>query len=819
MIYPQDFESKIGFDSVRESLVSMCESRMAKDCVAEMCFQTSFDEIYRLLSQVDEMTRILSSGVGLPLDGIYDVAEYLSEIRAVSSYMSAEKLYRLMLMLCEIDSVADFFSRQKDEAGAFRYPVLSREFCDLVRFPDIIADISKAINKFGEIKDNASPELADIRRRISDANGSMARAMRRVMDRAVAAGFVEKGAAPSMRDGRMVIPVNSFNKREINGIVHDISATGKTVFIEPAEVVEAGNNLRELEMEERREIVAILMRLADNIRPEIDAVIEGVKALGTLDFIRAKARYAISVGGAMPAFEKEREIDWFHVVHPVLLMSLRQHGRMPVPLDIRLGGKQRILIISGPNAGGKSVCLKTVAIVQYMMQCGLLPTLYSNSHMGVFKSIFIDIGDEQSIENDLSTYSSHLRNMKYFVTRAGHDSLVLADEMGSGTEPHIGGALAQAIIHRLADSGCLGVVTTHYQNLKTFAESQEGLVNGAMLYDRQKLLPTFQLSIGNPGSSFAIDIARKTGLPADVIEEAQEIVGSEYVNMEKYLLDIARDRRYWANKRLSIKEKEHKLDNILDSYESKASDLKGQRAAILRQAREEAKEILAGANARIENAIHEIRKAEAEKERTREIRKQLRDYTAEVTSVSDEKNVPDALKPLKSRRRTQPKKDEDKKIAAKANIGVGDYVRMQDGGVIGKVLSINGKQAEVAFGALRTRVAIAKLIAAKAPAAKDRPVQIIGAGVSDESRNRQLNFSNEIDVRGMRTDEAIQAVTYFVDDAVQFNASKLRILHGTGHGILKTMIRQWLASNPNVASMCDEDVRFGGAGITVVELK
>jgi len=819
MIYPEEFESKIGFDIVRETIASLCESRMARECVASMKFSSSITEISRLLQQVSEMSAIMTSGVELPLDAIYDVADYLSEIRALSGYMSAEKVYKVMLMLRSIDSVSDFFSRQKEESGSWRYPALSREFSDLLRFPDIINEISRSVNKFGEIKDNASPELAEIRRKMAEANGSMARAMRRVMDRAVASGIVEKGSTPSMRDGRMVIPVNSFMKREINGIVHDVSASGKTVFIEPAEVVEAGNHLRELEMEERREIIVILMRLADYMRPHVDEIIDGVKSLGYLDFIRAKAKYAVSVDAQMPVVEKKREIDWFHALHPVLMASLRQQHREAVPLNIRLDDKHRILIISGPNAGGKSVCLKTVAIVQYMMQCGLLPTLYSNSHMGVFDSIFIDIGDEQSIENDLSTYSSHLRNMKYFVSHADKNTLVLADEMGSGTEPQIGGALAQAIIHKLTESGCLGVITTHYQNLKTFAESQEGLVNGAMLYDRQKLLPTFQLSIGNPGSSFAIDIARKIGLPASVIEEAQEIVGSDYVNMEKYLLDIARDRRYWANKRLSIKEKEHKLDNILDSYESKASDLKGQRAAILRDAREEAQRIIATANAKIENAIHDIKKAEAEKERTREIRRQIQEYKEELASDADDNKVPEALKISGIRRRKENKPKQRTQSECPTSIEVDSYVRMQEGGVVGKVLAINGKQAEVAFGALRTRVALSKLMPAKHPKETERPVQIVGAGVSEESRRRQLNFSNDIDVRGMRTDEAIQAVTYFIDDAVQFSVSKVRILHGTGHGILKTMIRQWLSSNPNVESMRDEDVRFGGAGITIVELK
>ncbi len=821
MIYPEDFESKIGFTAVREAVASLCESAMARERVSEMKFSNNRTLVINDLKLVDEMVGILNSGVSIPLDSIFDLNQYLSGIKAIAGYMSAEHLYQLMLMLRSIDNISDFLKKQKDpETGEFRYPYLSSEFSEVLSFPHIINEISRCINKFGEVKDNASPGLAEVRQKMKEANTAMTRTVRRVMEHAASEGIVEKGSAPSLREGRMVIPVNSHLKKSINGIIHDVSASGKTVFIEPAEVVELGNRMRELETEERHEIISILISIADMIRPEIDEVAFALKSLGFIDFVRAKAKYAISVNAQMPVIEKRREIDWFNALHPVLMRTLRSQNREAVPLDIHLDDKQRILIISGPNAGGKSVCLKTVAIVQYMMQSGLLPTLYANSHMGIFDDIFIDIGDEQSIENDLSTYSSHLRNMKFFVLNANRNSLVLADEMGSGTEPQIGGALAQAIIHRLAESHCLGVITTHYQNLKTFADSQEGLVNGAMLYDRQKLLPTFKLSIGNPGSSFAIDIARKIGLPKNVIDEANEIVGSDYVNMEKYLLDIARDKRYWANKRLSIKEKEHRLDNILDSYESKASDLKSQRAAILREAREEAKEILATANAKIENAIHDIRMVQAEKQKTKEIRRQLEDYKKSVQEGDRKDSLPPALNHTPKRKKSVKNPvSEIKPIAKESAISIDGYVRMQEGGVVGKVLSINGNVAEVAFGGLRTRVNIDKLISASKPKEPKGGINIVGAAVSDESRYRQLNFSNEIDVRGMRADEAIQAVTYFIDDALQFSASKVRILHGTGHGILKTMIRQWLNTNPNVAAVYDEDVRFGGAGISVVDLR
>jgi len=822
VIFPKDFENKTGFASLRQILIDKCDTRLGKEAAKDMEFSIVFEEIKRRLSCVAEMTSLLTSGMEMPEERIYDVVPWLSEIRVSGTFMKAEHLQKLSATISTMNSVGQFFARKEDDGGC-RFPYLSDEFSAMPAFPEIVREIDRCIDRFGNVRDNASPGLSDVRRAMLAASGSMQRAMRRVLDRAVAEGIVDKDATPSLRDGRMVIPVSSAMKRSLNGIVHDQSATGKTVFIEPAEVVAAGNRLRELEMDERREIAIVLTAITDSIRPYTREIADGCKILACLDFIKAKARFAIETGGEMPVLERKPEIDWFHALHPGLLLTLRGQGRDPVALDISLSKERRILIISGPNAGGKSVCLKTVAVVQYMMQCGMLPTLYSNSHMGVFDGIFIDIGDEQSIENDLSTYSSHLSNMKYFLTHSNAGTLILADEMGSGTEPQIGGALAQSILTDLGHSGCMGVVTTHYQNLKTFADSEEGFVNGAMLYDRQHLRPTFQLSIGNPGSSFALEIARNTGLPQNIIERARELVGSDYVNMDKYLLDIQRDRRYWANKRLGIKEKEHKLDKLLETYEGNASDLKSQRAAIIKAAREEAREILAGANAQIERSIHEIRKAEAEKERTRQIRRELEEYKQSLELDPDNEPMPEVLKPLRHKsRKTEAEKRSHKneRAAVKEVLGVGDYVRMSDGGVVGKILSISGKKAEVAFGAMRTVIELDKLRGAQKPKpAATETVMTVSASTSNESRERQLKFRNEIDVRGMRADEALQAVTYFLDDAVQFNASRLRILHGTGHGILKTLIRQQLKTNPNVADFRDEDVRFGGAGITVIDLE
>lgn len=825
MIYPKDFESKIGFDSIRSIIAGNCKSRLGKDEVRAMAFSSDFNVVLKSLRCVDEMMRIIKSQLPFPLGDMHDVLPYLLEIKAASSYMSADRLHKLRLTLTTMEEVAAFFRSEREEgSGLSKFPVLDAEFAGLELFPHLVSVISDSINKFGEVKDSASPELYDIRSKIRGAQGSMQRAMRRVMDNAIARGIIEKDSAPSIRDGRLVIPVTAGNKKEISGIVHDESASGKTVFIEPAEVVEAGNRLRQLELDEQREIITILMRIADTIRPHIESISESCVKLGKIDFIRAKALFAIDVDAQMPHIEKGIELEWYHAVHPGLLLSLRSHGRHAVPLNLTLDKGHRILIISGPNAGGKSVCLKTVAIVQYMLQCGVMPTLYYNSHCGIFRNIFIDIGDEQSFENDLSTYSSHLRNMKYFLNYADNRSLILADEMGSGTEPQIGGAMAQAILEKLGHTGCLGVVTTHYQNLKTFADSEPGFMNGAMQYDRVHLQPTFELVTGTPGSSFALDIASKIGLPKDVIESAKNIVGSDYVNLDKYVADIQRDRRYWANKRQNIKEKESKLDSLLENYEETAGDLKSQRRQIINDAKREAKEILASANAQIERTIREIRNAQAEKERTKQIRKELGEYTDSLVKDEDHVgNEPDALKPLKHKSKSSREKKKDVKVhesAAKKSVGVGDYVKMEGGSTIGLVLSISGKKAEVAFGGLRTFVGIDKLVSASKPkeSALTKTTSVSGS-TYEESRNRQLNFKNEIDVRGMRADEALQAVTYFLDDAVQFGAGRVRILHGTGHGILRTLIRQQLNANSSVAHFEDEDVRFGGAGITVVDLK
>lgn len=820
MIYPADFETKIGFDILRKLLKDNCLSPLGEARCEQMSFSSNFDNVRRLLSQTAEMLSLINGGQELPSSHFYDVTASLKSIQTQGNFLAPAELYRVRMSLQAIAQVRDFFARS-DSEGHSVAPVLSTLFADMALFPQLIQAIDKAVNKFGEVADNASPELYDIRRRIAASSASLSSLMQCIVSRGVAEGYLDKDTAPSMRDGRLVIPVSAAQKRSIPGIVHDESATGKTSYIEPAEVVEASNRLRELRESEKREVHRILVALADVLRPQVAAMLQSYSMLGVYDFIRAKALVAREFDANMPVLEKKPELDWYGAIHPVLEMSLRQQGRAVVPLTLRLDAEHRILIISGPNAGGKSVCLKTAGIVQYMLQCGMLPTMHANSHACVFNDILIDIGDEQSLENDLSTYSSHLRNMKVFLRNSSPRTFILIDEMGSGTEPQIGGALAQALLKQMNAAKVMGIVTTHYQNLKTFADSEPGLINGAMLYDRQHMQPLFKLSIGNPGSSFALEIANKIGLPHSVIEDARNIVGSDYVNMDKYLLDIARDRRYWTEKRRQIKEQEHKLENLLERLHRQQEEMKAKKQSIMADARRQAAELLADSNAKLERTILEIRTTQAEKERTKQVRRELEEYKTKLakTEQKSDAEIPELPKLPKQKskhpegKNTTPAPSKDKELA------VGDYVRMSAGGIVGRILSITGTQAEVAFGAMRTRVPLVKLSRAVKPqTTAATQTASVTRTTTDESRKRQLNFKQEIDLRGMRVDEAIQAVAYFLDDAVQFEILKVRILHGTGTGALRMAIRQYLQTNPDVRSFHDEDVRFGGAGITVVNL-
>lgn len=815
MIYPDSFERKIGFDIVRTRLAEFCGSSLGRTNVEQMTFTRDYNVINNALRCTAEMCDILNGSTPFPLRNLHDVTPALKRCRIEGATVSADELLKIRQSLQTIADIHTFFTGTDEENP---YPLLA-EMCNaMTAFPEVTRQIDRILDHLGNIRDNASPYLAEIRSELMRVSSSVNSIMRRVMARAADAGILDKDVAPTVRDGRLVLPIAPMHKRKINGIVHDESATGKTFYIEPAEVVEANNRVRELELEERREVLRILAEISEFIRPFIPSMLDSYDILGQLDFIMAKATYARTTDATMPHFTNELELEWYHATHPVLLESLRRQGKEIVPLDIHLSAKERILIISGPNAGGKSVCLKTVGIVQYMMQCGMLPTLYENSHMGIFNDIFIDIGDDQSIEDDLSTYSSHLRNMKQFLAYGNSHSLILIDEFGGGTEPQIGGAIAQAILKEFNTTEMWGVITTHYQNLKHFADDTDGLVNGCMLYDRQHMRPLFRLSIGNPGSSFAIEIARKTGLPASIIDEAAAIVGSDYVNMDKYLLDIARDRRYWENKRQAIRMKEKKIEQVLERYEEDAETLRGKRREILAEAKEEARKILEGSNAAIERTIREIREAQAEKTKTIEARRKMTQEKEQLLTENHDKGENKLLRKA-PKTKNKPTSNSAKNTGNNMPLAVGDNVKLDGQGTPGKILEINGKNAVVAFGMLKTSVKTSRLHRTMAqPTSGAGASSFVSVATTDRLRERQLQFKRDIDVRGMRVDEAVQAITYFIDDAIQFNQGEVRILHGTGTGALRVALRQYLDTVPGVASYRDEHVQFGGAGITVVTL-
>ncbi|MBJ2187574.1 MAG: Smr/MutS family protein [Muribaculaceae bacterium] len=816
MIYPDSIESKIGFDTVRRMVAAKCSSPLGEGMVADMAFSDDFDTVARELGRVAEFCVILHGDDDFPSGGIRDITARLKSIRPDGTYLTAAELVDLGVSLATMASIEAFFRTRRNPEGVSPFPLLDEVAQELNVFPLLASAIDRVVDRWGNVKDTASAELADIRRRIGQMGGAVNSAMRRVIAQAVKDGLLDADTSASVRDGRLVIPVAPMNKRRIPGIVHDESASGKTVFIEPAEVVEANNRLRELRIEEHREEVRILIGVAADLRPHLDLLLDSFSLLGLFDFIRAKAEWAGDIGASMPHLSREPEMEWYHACHPVLQESLRRQSKEIVPLDITLTPEKRILVISGPNAGGKSVTLKTVGIVQYMAQCGLLPPVYENSHMGIFDSVFIDIGDDQSIEDDLSTYSSHLRNMRHFLAKGDAATLILIDEFGAGTEPQIGGAIAQALLAEFNERGMWGVVTTHFQNLKKFAEETPGLVNGLMLYDRREMRPLFSLAIGHPGSSFAIEIARKTGLPESIISAASEIVGSDYVNLDKYLLDIARDRRYWENKRQQIRLKEKKIEEVLERYEDDAETLRRRRSEIIADAKAEARKILDGSNAAIERTIHDIRQAQAEREQTLEARRRLAEEKRELSRDASPDH-PLIAKVPKRKCAPKPEKTSEK---GKKELAAGDYVVLDSAGTPGQIEEIRGKEAVVIFGHLRTTVKLSRLSPTmKRPSSgAQKAASFVSVATSDDSRERQLRFKQEIDVRGMRVDEAVQAVTYFIDDAIQFNASRVRILHGTGTGALRQYIRQYLSTVPAVRRYADEDVRFGGAGITVVEL-
>ena len=872
MIYPKNYEAKVGFDEIRRLLRELCLSTLGKEKVDEIAFSADAGEINEWLEQVREFRRLMQSPEKPEFNFFFDVRESVARIRLENTHLEEDELWNLRRSLETIGKIVVFLNHTEDaEREGFEptyiYPALHRLAADVQTFPAMIRRIDSILDKFGHIKDSASMVLAGIRHDMEQMAGSISRTLYTILHTAQRDGLVDKDAAPTVRDGRLMIPVAPGVKRRIKGIVHDESATGKTVFIEPAEVVEANNKVRELEAAERREIIRILTVFSDELRPQVPDVLESYRFLAQIDLIQAKAAMAEQQEAYEPQVKGEPAIDWIRAIHPLLQRSLAKQEKRVVPLDIMLkgegpegrgerpgvGGERnvtcgRLLIISGPNAGGKSVCLKTVGLLQYMLQCGLSIPIGDRSTTGIFRDIMIDIGDEQSISDDLSTYSSHLLNMKNMMRQANGDTLLLIDEFGGGTEPTIGGAIAEAVLKQFWKKQAFGVITTHYQNLKHFAEDHPGVVNGAMLYDRHQMQALFQLSIGQPGSSFAIEIARKTGIPEEVINDASEIVGSEYIQSDKYLQDIVRDKRYWEGKRQTIHQHEKRLEATGEKLDASIEEIERERKAILNRAKVQAEELLKEANRKIENAIREIKEAQAEKEQTRLIREELQEFREQVQNddtrgLMSEEDFAKKLRQMEERkaRKMQRKSEKDaqqkatsEKLAAHAKtsndnpsrpIRIGDTVRMKGLGTIGRVESISGKQATIIFGDVKTKMKLEQLERAEKPKDTEKPKNDHSGLVIQTTRmtsatieDRKSNFHQDLDVRGMRGDEAVDTVMHFIDDAILVGMSRVRILHGTGSGILRQLIRQYLKTVPNVKKAKDEHVQFGGAGITVVDL-
>lgn len=876
MIYPENFEHKIGFNDIRNLLNERCLSTLGKEKVTEMHFTSNAGEISEWLLQVKDFRRLKAERDDLPLQFFYDVRESIARIRLEGTHMDEEELFNLRRSLdtiCQLVKIVRTDNESDNEEGedgdnkkkpspkealgyGKPYPSLYRLADGIATFPEIVRLIDRTLDKFGKVRDSASPELARIRRELSQTEGSISRILGGILRSAQMEGLVEKDAAPALRDGRLVIPVAPGLKRKIRGIVHDESASGRTVYIEPAEVVEANNKIRELENDERREIIRILTAIAKEIRPWWREMLDSYQFLAMIDFINAKASLAEHFNAIEPQIVMKPMVDMIEARHPLLMISLEKQGKKVVPLNITLTPQKRILIISGPNAGGKSVCLKTTGLIQYMLQCGLSVPLSERSTLGTFNDIMIDIGDEQSIENDLSTYSSHLLNMKNMIKQARRQTLLLIDEFGTGTEPGIGGAIAEAVLKQFCERGAFGVITTHYQNLKHFADSHEGIANGAMLYDRHEMRALFQLQIGRPGSSFAIEIARKTGLPEEVIRDASEIVGQDYIQSDKYLQDIVRDKRYWEQKRQNIHQREKDIEKTILKYEAGLTEVMQQRKDILRKAKEQAEELLRETNKRIENTIREIREAQAEKEATRRLREDMKAFEQEVSDVDSTANdeaIARKIAQIQARRERKEKRKHDKAqgknnaapnassipgaehVSSPSNdvtqkpkakeFSVGDYVRIKGTKTVGYIESIdsNGKMITVIFGDMRTKMRTERLENAEAPKKQEEEPSSAYTAAARATRetidSRREQFHQDIDVRGMRGDEALTAVQYFIDDAILVGVTRVRILHGKGNGILRQLIRQYLGTIPNVQSSRDEHIQFGGAGITVVDLE
>ncbi|MBN2683259.1 MAG: Smr/MutS family protein [Bacteroidales bacterium] len=831
MVYPNNFEQKIGFDNIRNLIKENCLGDAAKEQADNLHMFTQADIVQSLLKQTEEFISILNLDNSFPTEYYFDARVFLKKLNIVGMILETQELFDLIRSLETINKILKFFASKTDE----EFPELKKLAGPVNVHKYVLDRCNAVINKHGKIKDNASSQLQSIRFTLAQKQSSVSKKLVNILGKVRSEGWVESDLSATMVNGRMVIPISSTYKRKIPGLVHDESATGKTSYIEPSEIVELNNEIKELEYEENREIRKILAQISEDIRPYLDELFAAYDFMGLIDFIRAKARLAIRLEAVCPGISENGTVFLANARHPLLYLSFKNDNRTVVPLNLKLDKNKRILLISGPNAGGKSVCLKTTGLIQYMFQCGIPVPLSPVSELPVFQSLFIDIGDEQSIENDLSTYSSHLLNMKNFIKHADKNSLILIDEFGTGTEPMLGGAIAESILDKLNKNEVFGVITTHYTNLKHFAATNEGLENGAMLFDNHKMQPVFQLQMGMPGSSFAFEIAAKIGLPKEILDKASEKIGKEQVDFDKHLRDVLRDKSYWENKRKKIKQQEKKLDELVEKYLNESNSIEKERKKIIQQAKNEADIILSGINKKIENTIHQIKEANAEKEKTRELRSQIESIKTETKtffSQEDEKIEKKIVQIREKRERQAARRNEQNKILQEKaktyiedekekTIRYGDKVRMIGQQAIGEVIDLGEKNLVVAFGDMITSIDREKVekISNKEFNSQKRKDKFEQSSIITDVYNRKLNFKPNIDLRGKRADEALQEIVQFIDEAIICGAGELQILHGTGTGALRELIRNYLKTVPQVTRFGNEHIERGGSGITIVTLE
>ncbi len=814
MIFPNNFEEKIGFDKIRSNVKGFCLSKLGKDKVDEIQFIVSFNKVKTQLCLVNEYKNLTKEDESFPIQHFFDVRDAINRLKIEGTFVELEELFDIKRSLEEIKAIVTWISKSEDD----KYPNLKMLAGTVPVFPFVIDKINRILDNNGNIRDNASKELLQIRQSLQSRLSGVSRIMHNILQKAKNENIIDSDTQLTIRDGKMLIPVPASSKRKIKGYVADESATGKTSFIEPLEIIEINNEIRELEFAERREIIKILLELCDHIRPYAEDLLLGYDFLAEIDFIRAKALFAIKINGNLPKLTNKSGLTLKSAIHPLLFLSFEKERKRVIPLDLIMHENQRIILISGPNAGGKSVCLKTVGLLQYMLQCGLLVSVHESSTMGLFHSLFIDIGDEQSIEDDLSTYSSHLKNMKKLIENANDSTLVLIDEFGSGTEPSLGGAIAEAMLEEFVNSGVYGVITTHYGNLKHFASSAKNMVNGAMLFDNRNMKALYELEIGRPGSSFAFEIAKNIGLPARILQSAEKKIGKEQIDFDKHLQEIEKERRNIININKRISQKELLLDNVLKKHEDETKLTVQKRKDIIKEAKLAAENILSGVNKTIENSIFEIKKNNAEKVKIKEVREKIDQLKGETEKrfEHESKFLTKKIEKIKNQKKEKLAENNDKK-EIDLNFNIGDKVKLKNGQGTGEILEIKDNKVFISLGNMQMVLDKTQVLKISSKEFKKQSnSESNKVSKSFEIGEVKNSFSYGIDVRGKRADEALQMVTNYIDECIMVEANEVRILHGKGNGILRQLIREYLKTIKLISSAKDEKIELGGAGITVV---